>query len=161
MTHNRRWACPKLVTLRVKDPALTLLVYAVLLLGDGLGLARMGLACALLHEGGHVAAYWLLLRCPPRLELSAFGICMRMGGVALPPGQELLLALAGPLANALLCLGALAGMQRVWGYSYGGYWFAAVNCLVGGCNLLPVPGLDGPRAIAALRALWQLQLSKK
>ena len=53
------------------------------------------------------------------------------------------LAAAGPLANLLACCTVLLYMQTAGRYSYGGYWFACTNLLVGGANLLPLPGLDG------------------
>ena len=56
---------------------------------------------------------------------------------------ELLLAAAGPLANLLACCTVLLYMQTAGRCSYGGYWFACTNLLVGGANLLPLPGLDG------------------
>ena len=34
-------------------------------------------------------------------------------------------------------------MQTAGQYSYSGYWFACTTLLVGGANLLPLPGLDG------------------
>ena len=50
---------------------------------------------------------------------------------------------AGPLANLLACCTVLLYMQTAGQYSYSGYWFACTNLLVGGANLLPLPGLDG------------------
>ena len=63
--------------------------------------------------------------------------------------QELLLAAAGPLANLLACAAVLLFMRGA-GYSYGGYWFACCNLLVGASNLLPLPGLDGAHIAACL-----------
>lgn len=128
--------------LRAARPLLALFWYTLLLMWDSTGLLRLGLAAALLHELGHVAVYWALLRRLPRITVSLWGLCLSMGGAALTPGQTLLLAAAGPAANAALAAAALLGMG-LWGYTYGGYWFAAVNLLTGGFNLLPVPGLDG------------------
>ena len=72
-------------------------------------------------------------------------------------------------AQILLCLAAvgfvLAAKLLGWpaypvllfmrgaGYSYGGYWFACCNLLVGGSNLLPLPGLDGWRIAGALHGI--------
>lgn len=66
-----------------------------------------------------------------------------MRGVLLPPGKELLLAAAGPGVNLLLAAGMLAWMEGPAGYGYFGLWFVCTNLLVGGFNLLPLPGLDG------------------
>lgn len=168
MTRKRRLALENRrrgrgVSITVRSPCLTLLFYVALLLLDHTGLIRVGLLCALLHEAGHVAVYLLLFRRAPRLELSIFGVCLSMRGVCLPVRAELALALAGPAVNALLALGALAGMRWGWGYSYRGCWFAATNLLVGGFNLLPLPGLDGARALGCLQNLarYKLQFREK
>lgn len=128
--------------LRLRAPLLTLLGLTLLLTFDGSGVMRVGLGCAALHESGHVLAYRLLWGRWPELELSPFGICLRLRGLPMTAAQELILAAAGPLANLLACAAALA-LMRCTAYTYGGYWFACCNLLVGGSNLLPLPGLDG------------------
>ena len=144
--------------LRVRNPILTMFFYALLLLLDGTGLLRMGLLCALLHEMGHVLAFWGMLRRFPVLEVSVFGICLSMREVCLAPQKECVLALAGPAMNLLLCIGTLLGMRWAWGYSYVGCWFAATNLLVGGFNLLPLPGLDGTQAVQSFGRWAQYKL---
>ena len=128
--------------LRWRAPLLTLLGLTLLLAFDGSGILRIGLGCAILHESGHALAYRLLWGCWPELEVSPLGICLRLRGVPMTAAQELLLAAAGPLANLAACAAVLAFM-RCSAYTYGGYWFACCNLLVGGSNLLPLPGLDG------------------
>lgn len=131
---------------RVEHPLFLLFAAAVLLGLDGSGLLRLGLLCAALHEAGHIAAYRLLLRRWPAVTVSPGGLRIPLRGVWLSARQELCLAAAGPLANLLLCLAAHGWMA--WrGAAYAGYWFAAVNLLVGGANLLPLPGLDGARIL--------------
>lgn len=119
-----------------------LLGLAVVLALDSSGIARVGLGCAVLHEGGHALAYRLLWRRWPELEISPFGICLLLRGLPMTAAQELLLAAAGPLANLLACTAVLWWM-RATAYTCGGYWFACCNLLVGTSNLLPLPGLDG------------------
>lgn len=114
---------------------------------------RLGLLCALLHECGHIAVFAALERRLPGLEVSFAGLCLSMRGVLLSPGRELLLAAAGPGVNLLLGMGALLWMEGPAGYGYFGLWFACTNLLVGGFNLLPVPGLDGWRMAGCLRTL--------
>lgn len=144
MTRRKRWKA------RLDLPLPVLFWLALLLALDGSGLVRVSLACALLHEGGHLLVYWHYLRRWPRLSVSPVGICLSMRGVLLPPARELALAAAGPLVNFLCSAGAILWM-RSWGYSYLGYWFASANLLLGVLNLLPAPGLDGARI---LRCLW-------
>lgn len=139
--------------LRCRRPLAVLFGLTLLLALDGSGVLRVGLACALLHEGGHAAMYTLLWNKMPTLEVSPFGICLRLRGLPMTPMQQLLLAAAGPLANLLACGVALAWMQAA-GYSYGGYWFACCNLLVGASNLLPLPALDGYNIAQAI--FWLL-----
>ena len=155
--------------LRVKSPCLLLFFYTLLLAFDSTGVFRLGILCALLHECGHIAVFLLLEHRLPALEASLAGLCLSMRGVLLSPGRELLLAAAGPAVN-LLFAGAMlavnllfAGAMLAWmdgtaGYSYFGLWFACANLLVGGFNLLPVPGLDGWRIAGCLRQLVQYRL---
>ena len=149
MTRRRRWKL-------LPDLPLPALFWLALLLAlDGTGLVRLSLLCALLHESGHVAVHLVLLHRLPRLKVSPTGICLSMRGVLLPSQKALLLAAAGPLMNLLCCASSIFWMELA-GYSYRGYWFAAVNLLLGTVNLLPLPSLDGQRIVEAL-----LQIPKK
>jgi len=127
--------------IRWKQPLLTLATLTLLLAFDGSGILRVGLGCAVLHECGHALAYRLLWRRWPEIEVSPF--------LPMPNLQELLLAAAGPAVNLLACAAVLAFM-RATAYTYGGYWFACCNLLVGASNLLPLPGLDGAHIAACL-----------
>lgn len=134
---------------RVEHPLPLLFAAAFLLAWDSAGFLRLSLLCALLHEAGHIAAFRLLLRRWPRVILSPRGLRIPLRGVLPGAGQELLLAAAGPLTNLLLSAAACLFM-RCRGPRYAGCAFAAVNLLVGGANLLPLPGLDGARILACL-----------
>lgn len=144
----RRRRSPR-VYLRAPLAVLFLLCFALAL--DGLGLVRLGLLCAALHESGHLLMYRWQWKRWPDLQISPAGICLRLRGVPLTPQREFLLAAAGPLCNLLASMAVLGWMDWAGSYSYLGYWFASANLLVGGMNLLPLPGLDGARM---LRALW-------
>lgn len=137
----------------MRAPCLLLFVYTLLLIWDSTGVLRIGILCALLHEGGHVAVYLLLVRRLPVLRASVTGICLSMRGLTLSPGRQLMLAAAGPATNLLLAALWLAWMDGPGRYSYFGMWFAATNLLLGGFNLLPLSGLDGGQIAGALRAL--------
>lgn len=147
---KRFYRRPKHGGIRMPSPCLFLFCTAVALTVDDTGLLRMGLLCALLHECGHIAAYLALVGRWPIIEVTPAGLCMRMRGVWLSSGQDLLLAAAGPLVNLLLCSLSILLMDGLFGYSYRGYWFATINLLVGCSNLLPLPGLDGGRILACL-----------
>lgn len=149
MTLHKLWKTPAESPVRLRAPVVTLFVLALSLLYDHTGMFRWGILCALLHECGHLAVWGVLVRRPPRLEISAAGICLCVRGMALPPHQERMLAAAGPLTNFLLCAAGVCFME--WqGYTYGGYWFVSANLLLGIFNLLPLPGLDGARLLGSI-----------
>lgn len=151
MTRPRRCRrrCERERRLNIEHPLLLLFAAAFLLSFDGSGLLRLGLVCALLHEAGHVLAYRALLGRWPCVTVGLTGLRIPLRGVFLARRQELWLAAAGPLANLLVCLAACAWMAAR-GLTYRGCWLAAVSLLVGGANLLPLPGLDGARILQSL-----------
>ena len=148
--HCKRLHRPR-IHFRALRPMLFLLAWC--LAWDSTGIVRIGLFCAILHEGGHVLMYWHLWHRWPELQLSPFGICLLQRGLPMSPQQECLLATAGPLANLICCCAVLLWM-RCMHYSYVGYWFASTNLLVGGANLLPLPGLDGERILHSFFQSW-------
>ena len=135
--------------LRLRRPVLLLAALWFVLYRDHSGLVRVGLLAALLHECGHVAAWLAMTRTLPVLSFSLRGIGLDASAARLSRRQNFLLALAGPLANFLLCGLILLKMQI--SASYWGYCFAAANLAVGLFNLLPAGDLDGRRMLACLR----------
>jgi Zn-dependent protease len=101
-----------------------------------------GVAAMILHECGHVvAAVWAGIR------VSSVGIrwkgmyTVRESG---PPGKNIIISLAGPGTNLVLAV--------VWS------WlpvFALANLCMGLCNLLPIKGSDGERALECWRMMRQ------
>ena len=73
-----------------RRPLAVLFGLTVLLALDGSGLVRVGLGCAILHESGHALAYRALWGHWPELEVSPFGICLRLRGLPMTARQELL-----------------------------------------------------------------------
>ena len=67
--------------IRWKQPLLTLAALTLLLAFDGSGILRVGLGCAVLHECGHALAYRLLWQRWPEIEVSPFGLCLRLRGL--------------------------------------------------------------------------------
>ena len=98
------------------------------------------------HELGHLLALGLLGFRLCSLGLEAKGLLLRYDG---PGGylQEAALALAGPAAGLLYALAVLSlpGKGSAW-LCESGY----VSLLLSGFNLLPIPPLDGGRALCAL-----------
>lgn len=146
--------------LRLRMPCLTLFLLTLALLFDSTGTVRTGLCCAALHECGHIGAYAFLWHRLPLLELSPFGICLRLRGQPMTRREQLVLSAAGPLANFLCAALTLFSMEKFSCWSFFGYRFAACHLLVGAVNLLPLPPLDGANIAAAVlphRLLFLLQ----
>lgn len=103
----------------------------------------------MLHECGHALAYCLLWQRWPEIEVSPFGLCLRLRGLPMTNLQELLLAAAGPAVNLLALCGS-AGLHARHGLYL--WWLLVRRCnlLVGASNLLPLPGLDGAHIAACL-----------
>jgi Zn-dependent protease len=97
------------------------------------------------HEAGHAgAAQFAGLRCRPFARLPwKVGVAVVVPARGLDPRDELRIALAGPAASA-----ALAALTfEPWP------WLGVLSGLVAIVNLVPLPGSDGLRAIAAARRL--------
>ena len=111
------------------------------LAGAGEILPLVGLS-ALCHELGHLAGLRLTGAPVEAFRLTAFGAEIRADTRYLPYGWEILCTLAGPAVNIALAL----VLSRITG----DYVLAGANLLLGCFNLLPVPSLDGGRALHLL-----------
>lgn len=119
-----------------------LLLCALTLAGLSLDAALGTAAAFLVHEGAHLAALYLGGGRLRALELTLAGAQIRTQG-QLSCGRELLAVLAGPGSDLLLAL-VLARLGERW------YLPAGICLAAGGFNLLPLPGLDGGRAVRLL-----------
>ncbi len=107
--------------------------------GPVLPLVLLSAAC---HETGHLAALRLAGARVTRFRLNAFGAEIQADTRYLSYPREILCTLAGPAVNLLLALVFARGM--------GNFTAAGANLLLGSFNLLPVPALDGGRALHLL-----------
>ena len=122
------------------------LLPAAAVLAAPLPLTAAVLLAAALHEGGHFAALRLFRVPVEGLRLGAFGAVIYARGTRrLSYGRELLVTLAGPAANLILAppLAALSA-RLAWEW---GFLLAGASVLLGAYNLLPIPPLDGGRAL--------------
>jgi len=103
-------------------------------------LAGVVLAAAV-HELGHLAAIWLTGGRVRQIELHACGA--RIMTEPMEPGRELVCALAGPGLGAVTILAWRAFPE-----------LAAAGLVQTVFNLLPLPFLDGGRAIRAALVLF-------
>jgi Zn-dependent protease len=106
------------------------------------GTLFLGLSAMVLHECGHVVTSLMV-----GIRIKSVGLCMKGMYVVREkgtPAKNLLISLAGPLTNVALIL-------LFWHVSPK---FSLANLCFAICNLAPVKGSDGERA---LRCLEQMQ----
>lgn len=102
---------------------------------------------ALFHECGHLLAFSILGLPAPRLVPVARGVRF-VAPCTLSYREEMLIALAGPVANIVSFL-----FGRVTGsFAPAFRTFGDINLLTGLCNLAPMSDLDGERILRCLLA---------
>lgn len=116
----------------------TLSLQSVLFFGQVLLLGCLAMA---FHEAGHwIAAAAVGVR------VKAVGLCwkglytVREPG---PPAKNFIISLAGPFANIVLMI--------LWGHFYS--QFSMANLCFAVCNLVPIRGSDGDRALTCWREI--------
>lgn len=127
-----------------------LLCGALLFFLDQRGFYLLVFAGVLLHEAGHLLAI-LMMRCHvERLELQLSGLNIGYTEGTISYQQDVLIALAGPLAN-LLGAGIL---MTVYAFRPTEQMYLAIGIqiLLAGFNLLPALPMDGGRILQALAA---------
>ena len=117
-----------------------LLVIAWLNYTDTQGVLPVALCAAAAHELGHWVAIRLLGGRVRRLRLSAVGAELVLER-SLSYGRECFCALAGPAVNLLLAV-CFSRSREEWTLI-----FAGLNLALALFNLLPLPALDGGRAL--------------
>lgn len=117
---------------------------------DSTGLTALALFCAAVHELGHLFILHLFHVRVRELSFHLFGVEITAGNRGrLTYGQEAILALAGILANGLLCV----EMLILWN---AGVWAGpaqaifSMSLFLALFNLLPVGSLDGGCALEAI-----------
>ncbi len=128
----------------------------------GLSLMIAVFGCVLLHEFGHALTARRFGIATKDIVLSPIGGVARLERMPRKPGQEVVVALAGPAVNvgiALLLAGVvfLTNSSAAWqlerlAESFAGRLLVA-NVLVAALNLLPAFPLDGGRVLRALLSI--------
>ena len=120
------------------------------------GLFAVGFfGCVLAHELAHALVARAVGVPTTEIRLFVFGGVARIAGEPADPGDEALVAMAGPLASV-----TLAGLLDLASRQLAGppgdllAWLFVGNLVVAGFNLLPGFPLDGGRVARAL--LWRL-----
>lgn len=102
----------------------------------------------LIHELGHVAAAKSFGWRVREVKLLPFGgVAVTEEGANVPPREELIVAICGPLQNALMVVFALLFSRTGWGDPLWWAYFLKANLLIFSFNLLPIHPLDGGRVL--------------
>lgn len=109
----------------------------------------LGVLAMTLHEAGH----WIAAAAVG-VKVKAVGLCwkglytVREPG---PPAKNLIISIAGPLANVVLII--------LWGHFFS--HFSMANICFAVCNLLPIQGSDGDRALTCWRQLQRAEAAAR
>lgn len=137
------WTCHKTPQVKV-SPGFLLILGVLFWLDEGVGMLPWGLLACTLHELGHIGAAALFGGFVKEISLTVIGaeLCLEYQK-PLTYGRDSLVALAGPTANLLFGVIALAMNWQL---------AAVLTLAIGAFNLLPVLPLDGGRVVYGLLA---------
>ena len=108
------------------------------------------ISSSLMHEAGHILAFFITSSGKPNLEGRPFGFIL-MPSRSLSYKSELIIALFGPLFNLLFGFALL--FFSLPSPSDAEYYFIILNIMTALYNLLPISFLDGGRILFSLSAL--------
>ena len=108
------------------------------------------LSASLMHEAGHIFAFFITKEVKPELKGTPFGFIL-MPARPLSYKSELIIALFGPLFNIIFA--TLLLLYALPSPSSSEYYFIFLHILTALYNLLPISFLDGGRILFSLSAL--------
>lgn len=119
-------------------------------------------ACVVMHEFGHIAAARYFGIKTPEITLLSIGGVARLERMPEEPGQEFIVAVAGPLINVIIAalifaaIGGSAGIEQMAQVEdpRGGFLvrLAGVNVFLVLFNMIPAFPMDGGRVLRAALA---------
>lgn len=129
----------------------TFIFFACLLIYFGQGFLFLNyLVTIFLHEFAHAHVAKKLNYKIKNIKILPFGICLNMQSTTLSPKDEIKIALAGPLANLVICIICFA-LWWIFPFTYNfTYLFCYANFITFAFNLLPAFPLDGGRVLLAV-----------
>lgn len=136
---------------------------AFVLIITGMGFEMFVYTCVVcLHELAHYLVAKKLGYTLNKLYLLPYGVCLSYKSECFTPEDEIYIALAGPISNALLCIIFIA----LWWIFPCTYEFTMFACFASFVtfiyNLLPVYPLDGGRVLSAIfKVKFKKELGKK
>ncbi len=119
----------------------------ILLASDRTGLMLPSLFAVMVHELAHLFIMWVLDCAPKSVRLIPASIQIN-SKFSFQYKNDILIAVAGPLANLLLCLCLYFNYAAFGNMTV--LYYAGLNLIYGVFNLLPVKGLDGGTILHAL-----------
>lgn len=133
---------------KINLPIPSILFYIFLFLCDRSILTVLTLACAVLHEFGHMAAANLCGVGITEMTLYPFGADMRLDSPLRSYRKDLFISSAGIAANLTLAALSAAIPDRATAHL-----LISVNLTLAAANLVPVDGLDGGGILRAALSL--------
>lgn len=130
---------------------LSFLLFAVLLIYLGSFMLLLNyIAVLFLHEYAHAVVAKRLGYSAGNIKVSAFGVRLNMDSSVMRPGDEIKIAMAGPLINIML---AVLCFALWWVFPITFHFtnlFCLANVITAVVNLIPAYPLDGGRAFLCL-----------
>lgn len=132
------------VAIRVKFMFLSIIT--LFLIMDKTGIATFTLLASLIHELGHVIVLILIDHKPKELIFEIVGIKLVQPNKTISYIKEILVLLAGPMANIIMFL----LLNYIFSDIYFLNVFSFTHLFIGLFNLLPIGGLDGGKILNLL-----------
>ena len=106
----------------------------------------------IIHELGHIVAAWILNIKISEFSVGILGARLKTGPDQLSYGNEIILALFGPLAN-FLCVFVGYVIYKKYNF-HDTYLFLMTSLLLGAINLLPIKTFDGGRIFESFLSIF-------